>query len=294
MPSRSVPIDRPLELRRVLAPLTGPWGSFGPDGWWRAMRTSGGPATVLIRRAGAVVDADAWGPGAGWVLEQVPGLIGLLDPREGFETDHPLVGEIARRHPGWRIGHTGLVYEALVPAVVGQKVTGKEAGRGMRGLLRSFSEPAPGPRPGLHLPPDPDRVVAAPYHAFHPLGIERRRADTLRRAAAEADRIDRLAGVAAVEAQAWLRRIPGVGAWSAAETVAVSHGDPDAVSVGDFHLKHQVCWHLAGEARGSDERMLELLEPFRPHRGRVVRFLESLAPYPRYGPRSPVRSFEHL
>jgi 3-methyladenine DNA glycosylase/8-oxoguanine DNA glycosylase len=293
MPSRSVPIDRPLELRRVLAPLTGPWGRFGPDGWWRAMRTPAGPATLLVRRAGSSVEAEAWGAGAGWALERLPGLVGLLDPTEAFATDHPLIGEIARRHPGWRIGHTGLVYEALVAAVSGQKVTGREAGRGLRGLLRAFSDPAPGP-PGLRLPPEPDRVAAAPYHAFHGLGIERRRADTLRRVAAEASRLDRLAGVSPLEAQARLRRIPGVGVWSAAETVAVSHGDPDAVSVGDFHLKHQVCWHLAGKARGSDELMLELLEPFRPHRGRVVRFLESLPPYPRYGPRSPVRSFERL
>jgi 3-methyladenine DNA glycosylase/8-oxoguanine DNA glycosylase len=51
-------------------------------------------------------------------------------------------------------------------------------------------------------------------------------------------------------------------------------GDPDAVSVGDYHLPHLVCWALAGERRGTDERMLELLEPYRGQRARVALLLE--------------------
>ena len=45
-----------------------------------------------------------------------------------------------------------------------------------------------------------------------------------------------------------------------------------------------VAWALAGEPRGTDERMLELLEPYAGHRGRVLRLLvmSGLAP-PRAG-----------
>ena len=50
-------------------------------------------------------------------------------------------------------------------------------------------------------------------------------------------------------------------------------GDADAVSVGDYHLPSLVSWALAGERRGTDERMLELLAPFAGHRGRVIRLL---------------------
>jgi 3-methyladenine DNA glycosylase/8-oxoguanine DNA glycosylase len=88
-----------------------------------------------------------------------------------------------------------------------------------------------------------------------------------------------------------LMAIPGIGAWSAAEVTAVALGDPDAVSVGDFGLPHLVSWNLAGEARGNDARMLELLEPFAGHRGRVIRLLEAAAPQaPRRGPRTPLRT----
>jgi 3-methyladenine DNA glycosylase/8-oxoguanine DNA glycosylase len=134
-------------------------------------------------------------------------------------------------------------------------------------------------------------MASAPYHAYHDLGIEKRRADIVRRLATEAVRLDRLASVTSGEAGAALGRFRGVGEWTVAETVAVSHGDADALSVGDFHLKHLVSWHLAGRPRGTDEEMVELLEPFRPHRGRVVRLLESAGRYPSYGPRQPLRSF---
>jgi 3-methyladenine DNA glycosylase/8-oxoguanine DNA glycosylase len=239
---------------------------------------------------GEGVTGEAWGPGAEWALECLPSWLGLDDDPSAFATDHALIAAVHRRHLGMRFPRTGLVFDALVWAVTGQKVTGREAKSGMRGLLVRFSEPAPGPRP-LQLPPDPDRLAAAPYHLFHDLGIEKRRADTLRRLASDSRRIDRLGSVAAVDARRYLERFPGVGVWTSAETVTVSHGDPDAVSVGDFHLKHQVCWHLAGEERGTDERMLELLDPFRPHRGRVTRLLETLDHYPRRGPRRPLRSF---
>jgi len=282
----SIEVDRPLDLRRTLALLG---GYFRPDGWWRPLRTPEGPATVHIRRSGSVVESRVFGPGASSGLALVPGFIGADDDPALFVTDHPLVAPLARQHPGWRLARTGLVFEALLSAIVAQKVTGKEAARGGRALGRRFSEPAPGPEE-LPLPPDPERLAEAPYFEYHPLGIEQRRADTIRRAAKEATRIDELAARSASEARSYLERLPGIGLWTSAETVAISHGDADAVSVGDFHLKHIVAWHLTGRPRGTDQEMLALLEPFRPHRGRVVRLLETLGHEPSFGPRRPLRS----
>ena len=47
------------------------------------------------------------------------------------------------------------------------------------------------------------------------------------------------------------------------------------MSVGDYHLPNLVGSVLAGERGGDDARMLELLEPYRPHRARVIRLIES-------------------
>ncbi len=275
-----------LDLRRTLAPLG---GVFRDDGWWRTARTPEGPATLRLRRREGGVTVEAWGAGSGWMVTRAPTLIGCDDHPQDLRTEHPLVGRLAHQHAGVRFGATGLVFEALVRAVVGQKVTGVEASRGLRKLSRRFSHDAPGPR-SLRLPPDPAQMAAAPYWEFHSLGIEKRRADFLRRLASHAHEVEALAEVSSTEALARLELYPGVGPWTSAETVAVSHGDPDVVSVGDYHLKNLVAWHLTGRPRGTDEEMLAVLEPYRPHRGRVIRLLETLGHAPAFGPRRPLRS----
>jgi 3-methyladenine DNA glycosylase/8-oxoguanine DNA glycosylase len=185
---------------------------------------------------------------------------------------------------------TGRLFPRLLRAIFEQKVTGKEAYRAYAATVRHFREPAPGPVPSLLLPPEAADVAATPYWVFHPFGVEQRRADTVRRAAAAAARLERCADAA--EATARMTAIPGIGAWTAAEVVRTVYGDPDAVSVGDFHIPNTVAWALAGEPRGDDARMLELLAPFQGHRGRVCALLELAGiGAPRFGPRMPVRSF---
>jgi 3-methyladenine DNA glycosylase/8-oxoguanine DNA glycosylase len=137
-------------------------------------------------------------------------------------------------------------------------------------------------------------MAAAPYWAYHQIQLEKRRADVLRRVAAMAAEIDALAAVDTAIAAERLAGIPGVGVWTVAKTLSVSHGDPDQVEVGDFHLKHIVVHHLTGKPRGSDEEMLELLEPFRPHRARVTRLLHTMGHEPAFGPRLAPRDFTRI
>jgi 3-methyladenine DNA glycosylase/8-oxoguanine DNA glycosylase len=288
----TIPIEFRLDLRRTLSYLP---GYFRPDGWWRALRTVDGPASIHVRRGRAGVEGRAFGPGANRAMASLAGLIGAEDRPDNLQTDHPLISELARRHPGLRMGKTASVFEALTIAIITQKVTGKEAGHGLKMLRRRFSDPAPGPAPAggapLRLPPDPERLAGATYFVLHPLGIEKRRADTLLRAARQADRIEALRAVGPEETRTWLERMPGIGPWTSAETVAVSHGDPDALSVGDYHLKNLIAWHLAGRPRGTDQEMVDLLEQFRPQRGRVARLISLLGHAPAFGPRQPLRSF---
>ena len=283
----------PLDLTLTLAPLQrgrfDPTCRIAPGVAVRATRTPDGPATLEVRRDGTEVVARAWGPGAACALDGVPALLGFDDHPEAFDPAHPLVRDLHRRARGLRVGRSGAVAEALVPTILEQKVTGIEARRSYHRLARRYGGRAPGPF-GLALPPEPARLAALPYHAFHPCGVERRRADTIRRTCARAPRLDRLATVTPSDATRVLTAFPGVGPWTAAEVCAVALGDPDAVSVGDYHLPHVVAWALAGERRADDARMLELLEPFRGQRGRVVRLLVSagLGP-PRRAHRAPLR-----
>jgi 3-methyladenine DNA glycosylase/8-oxoguanine DNA glycosylase len=279
----------PIDIRLTLSPLRygrdDPTIRFERDGVWLARSTPSGPASIRLATDGHAVDAGAWGPGAAEALEAVPDLAGMNDLPGLLLARHPLIRELQRRLPGLRLPRTGQLLPVLVPAVIGQKVTGQEAHGAYIALVRKLGEPAPGPLAML-LPPSAQALAALPYFEFHPLGLERRRADLLRRIAMQASRIEALTALKADVAMARLQSIPGIGPWTAAEATRSAFGDPDAVSVGDAHLPDLVAWALAGEPRADDARMLELLEPYRGQRARVVRLLEAAGiKIPRYGPR---------
>jgi len=235
-----------------------------------------------------MIAVEAWGPGAQWAAAQAPVLLGALDDDSGFRPQHRPIAELHRRHRGLRMARTEAVLEALVPAVLEQKVPRIQAGAAYRGLVAAQGEPAPGPAT-LRLPPAPRVLAGLPYWWFHRLGVERRRADTIRRVAACAAALERAVAMPPARAFQQLTAVAGVGAWTAAKVAAVAFGDADAVPLGDYHLPHLVSWALEGRARGSEQRMLELLEPYRGHRGRVVRLLLSAGiEAPRFGPRAPL------
>ncbi|MDQ1751042.1 MAG: hypothetical protein QOE71_2098 [Pseudonocardiales bacterium] len=261
-------------------------------GFWRATRTPEGVGTLQLSVAAGELLALAWGPGASWLLDSVPELIGQSDDWSELDVSgHPVLHSVRRRLPGLRLCRTGLVLDALIPAVLEQRVTGGEAWRAWRMLVRTFGAPAPGPAQlKLWVAPAPDRLLEVPSWDWHRYAVDAKRYRTIRAVATVASRLEESVAIAAdgqfdVALQR-LQVVPGVGEWTAAETALRAFGDPDVVSVGDFHLKNRVGYALTGAARTDDATMLELLEPWRGQRARVVRLIESsgMSP-PKYGPR---------
>jgi 3-methyladenine DNA glycosylase/8-oxoguanine DNA glycosylase len=276
--TRLFSLDRPIDLGQTIAHAR--MGNGDPclqvmdDSVWRASRTPLGVATQRISKAGdSSIRVDAWGPGAEWLIDRAPGLCGADDDPSRFAPEQPLVKHLVRCHPGLRIGRTEAVFEAALFVTLEQRVATRDAWASWRLMVRALGEPAPGPLAGLRVPPRADRLARTPYEVFHRFGIERRRADVLRRAAIVARRLEETVGMSLEAAYLRFRAIPGIGPWTAARIGLIALGDPDAVALGDLHLPHLVSYALAGEPRGTDERMLELLEPFRGHRGRVIRLL---------------------
>jgi 3-methyladenine DNA glycosylase/8-oxoguanine DNA glycosylase len=290
-PSR--PIDLRLTLRVLSRGAQDPTLRWDSTGVWRTVPSPLGAATLHLAQRGTAVDAVAWGPGAEWAIAAVPELLGAGDLDHGFDVaGHPLLRDSHRRNAGLRLLRTGLVLEMLIAAILEQKVTGIEARRAWAQLIRRHGDPAPGPAPaGLWVFPAAAVWRMIPSWEWHRAGVDPQRSRTAIAAASVAPALERTLGSGrggpAVERA--LRSIQGVGVWTAAETMQRAHGDPDAVSVGDYHLPALVGWALIGRPV-DDDGMLELLEPWRGQRQRVMRLIESSGfAKPRFGPRMTVQ-----
>jgi 3-methyladenine DNA glycosylase/8-oxoguanine DNA glycosylase len=258
---------------------------------WRTSRMASGPVSARFTQRGPhEVVAEAWGGGAPELVAGVPALLGDADNPEDFDPRHPVLCTAHARNVGLRVPRTGRVLEALVPAVLEQKVIGLDAAAAWRRLVIRYGEPAPGPAPaGMYVPPDAERWRDLPSWEWHRAGVDERRARTIRRCASYADRLERAAASHVGDPAAvypLLLALPGVGPWTAAQVGHRALGDADALPIGDFHLAATTGWALAGGAL-AEEDVEAFYEPWRPHRYRVIRLLE-LTPGsrpPRHGPR---------
>ncbi len=291
---------RPVDVGRTLRPLRRGAGdpTFVVDasGLWRTTSLPSGPATVHVAQRGLhEVHGTAWGPGAAEAIETLPDLLGAKDDCSAFEPRHPLLVDAHRRHPGVRVPRTGRVFEALLPAVLEQKVTGKEAFAAFRTLVRRFGSPAPGPAPeGMVVPPDAATWRLVPSWEWHRAGVDPKRMRTALACAQVAPRLEECTGMSAADAERRLRAVPGVGLWTYAEVGQRALGDADALSVGDYHLAAYVGWALLGRPL-DDAGLVELLEDWRPHRHRVVLLIGASGfTKPRFGPRMTVQDHRRI
>lgn len=273
-------------LSRFVFGRRDPTASLSPSDFWRATLTPHGPGTVHVWWNSEQYWSQAWGPGAEWLLAQVPAMLGEHDPGHHFVDAHPVIMAAQRNHPPVVFGASGTAYHDLLPIIIGQRITGGEALAQWSRLVRMLGERAPGPHPALRLPPQPAVLASQPAWWFHPLGIEAKRAEALRVAGRYGEHMAAWSAEGAITCANRLAMLPGIGEWTVGSVIALAHGCPDSVAVGDFHIKNTVTWALAGEPRGTDERMLELLQPYVGQRNRVVELLarEGISA-PKFGPR---------
>jgi len=255
---------------------------LGPNQHWWSTRTPDGPGTLkLVQTSSTTIEAQAWGPGDSWLINQTPKLLGDRDDINQFQP----TGKVEQlwKQNKFKLGQTGIIWDSLVGAIFGQKVQVTKAKQSINALKQTYGELAPGPKK-TWLIPSPDVVSELGYSNFHKLGIERKRADTLIRLVKEMPRIAKSLDEPELLKKR-LQLIKGIGPWTIEMTFAACFGDPDTVPTGDFHIPNIVAWHLAAEPRADDKRMLELLEPYKGQRWRVIRILKSAGSAPKYGPR---------
>ncbi|OBH59050.1 DNA-3-methyladenine glycosylase [Mycobacterium sp. E2479] len=300
--ARTVVFPGAVSFGHTLAPLRRGRGdpcfrAPGDGSIWRTSLLPSGSVTARISRiATNAVQGVAWGSGAQEFIETLPAMLGLEDDDSDFVPQHPTIAAAYQRVPHLRLGRTGLVLEALIPAIIEQRVPGADAFRSWRLLVTKYGTPAPGPAPeGMRVMPPAQVWRHIPSWEFHRANVDPRRAQAVVSCARRASSLERLVSWPTGRAREALMSLPGVGEWTAAETAQRAFGDADAVSVGDYHIPKMIGWTLLGRPV-DDAGMLELLAPMRPHRQRVVRLLEAsgLAYEPRRGPRLPVQQIRSL
>lgn len=298
----------PYSLSRTLGPLLR--GNSDPsffvqgDVIWNALTTAAGPATLRLAPAGGeaggpLVDIQAWGPGAAAAVAAAPRLLGADDDWQGFDepsfhaTLPRMVREARRRSMAIRLPASGRMVDQLVPIILEQKVTVIEARRAYRYLVHRYGTPAPpagtSTPGGLVVAPTAAQWLQVPSWEWHKAGVGPQRSATVMRALRSAAALERLATLPAALAAEKMQVIPGIGVWTAAEVVQRTHGCPDSISVGDYHLAAYVGAALTGR-RTDDAGMLRLLEPWRGHRQRVVRMIQATGfRKPTFGPRMTIQ-----
>jgi 3-methyladenine DNA glycosylase/8-oxoguanine DNA glycosylase len=258
---------------------------------------------LLDPARGDLVEALAWGPGADEAISQAPLWVGSADDWSGFDAPAFLaslpesVAATRRARPGLRLGAAGSLLDTLVAVVLEQRVTGLEAHGAWKMLVQEFgerTEPVPDVPREMYFPPTPEAWLAVPSWRWHAARVDSARRNTIASVARRASALARLErqhapGVASLDSLVRLERaltsLPGVGVWTVAETLQRTHGSPDHVSFGDFHVAHLVGQALTGR-RTDDAGMARLLSPWAGQRQRVVRLIAaSGAKNPSYGPR---------
>lgn len=286
-----------VDLRLTLAPFgmlpRDPTVRLTPGRFCRATLTPEGPGAITVRWQASRPEAHmrSTGPGGNWLMQQAPALLGLTDDITGFAPSNEPLRTIWAQRRGDRIGASGTIWHDLAFFIVQQRVARSSAAESWRRMVEVLGSPIG--EGEVIAPPEPSVIARLTYDQLHPFGIERRRGENLISAARFVSRLREPASLERDALLAKLGAVRGVGRWTLSCLSTFTFGAADAVIVGDAGIPSIVTWLLAREPRGSDARMLELLEPYRPHRYRVIRlaFASGVKP-PRRAPHAPIHRIE--
>lgn len=247
-----------------------PTAESGANLFRKAFFHRGAPATLEFQREPEGLLVTAYAPEAEALLEDT--LIGLTqdDRYRSFVTGDSGIWRLYRSQPGMRLLRFPWLYEMTCSAILQQRIRTVDAMRDWRQICQRWGTAAP---LGLRAFPSADRLSRVAQFELQALGIDAQRTRTLLRFAQESRFVPLKTTMSFTEIRWHLLRIPGIGPWTTESVLGYGAGDVDAAIPGDLHLPHLTCYALAGEIPGSDERMMELLEPFRGHRFRIIRLI---------------------
>jgi len=229
-----------------------------------------GPASLRLNLAGQAINAEAVGPGAQEAIDSAHDLLGLSDHPAKLTGD-PAAERIALQCQGIRLGRCASFASQLVTIILQLRIEWQQAASQWRRLCYTLGDDAPCGT--LRLPAHADALRHASLLQLRRLNIAEQQARTLKEVGRLFNRIDQWAAHSVGELRHRLGFVRGIGPWSTEMTLALYWAESDAVPLGDYALPHSVAYALTGAHRSDDAHMLKLLEPFRPDRGRLIRWI---------------------
>jgi 3-methyladenine DNA glycosylase/8-oxoguanine DNA glycosylase len=229
-----------------------------------------GPATLRLTLRQDTIELDAFGPGARDAAGSATRLLGITDIPPQL-IGHSAAERISQMHRGIRLSRCASFSAQLVTVILQQRIEWQQAARQWRRLCKAAGDPAP--CGDLTLPPSFERLRDLTLLEFRKLNISEQQAKTIKEVGRIWKRIDGWAETSTQELRTRLSYVPGIGPWTTEMTLALYWAEADAVPLGDYALPHTVAYALTGRHRSDDKEMLDLLEPYRPHRGRLVRWI---------------------
>ena len=159
----------------------------------------------------------------------LPAMLGADDDASDFVPRDPTVAAAHRRVPHLRLGRTGRVLEALIPAVIEQRVPGADcisilARPGVQAWAHSASGPAPA---GMRVAPSAEVCAkrSVPGSSIAPMWIRGGRRTAVG-CASRATSLERLVTQQlSAQARDALQSLPGIGVDRRRDRAAVSFGD---------------------------------------------------------------------
>lgn len=217
-------------------------GSAGGTRRWHgsvlvmALSTPAGAGRAAVRqRHDGLLDVAVDAPDAASALDAVRFMLAVDDDHSAFlrmARRDARMAPVSVRRAGYRPARRGTVAQSLLTAACGQLVSGAEAARMERAIVRMVSTPG---ADGLCTPPSCADVAALSPARMVSAGLAARRAGAVHRLARGID-LERLRTVDTGRMTARVTREPWLGPWSAGIIGTYGLGRFDAPVVGDLGL----------------------------------------------------------
>lgn len=242
--------------------------AFPVEGSWETVG-------IRVRQDSAGVTAEIVSPEApsrGLVAEvrpQVERILSLDVDGSGFpavgERD-PVVGEVQRRYPGLRPVGFWSPYEAAAWTVIGHRIRITQAAAVKARMAKELGEPVSFGGRVVYAFPSPERLAKL---GMFP-GLAGRKPEWLRSLAHAAldGQLDavRLRAMPHKEAMADLKKLPGIGDFSAGLILLRGAGDPDAIPGQEPRLARAVALAYGLPGPATPEQLLQISENWKPYR----------------------------